>query len=256
VAPKRPALLPVELWEQLSEPLQVVISAMVDYYEQRIAKLEAEVRDLTARLDQNSQNSSKPPPSDGPHVKRKPPKPASGRKPGGQSGHTPHQRALVPVDKVDQVIACKPEQCRRCGEPLTGSDPQPWRQQVVELPPVQPQITEYQRHRLVCAQCGITTCGELPVGVLPTCYGPRLASVVALCTGGYRMSKRMVVSFCREVLGIELSAGEVCQIEQTVTQAIAPAVEEAAVYTCRVVMPILMRRRGENGGSGAGYGRW
>ena len=38
MTPKRPALLPVELWEQLSEPLQVVISAMVDYYEQRIAK--------------------------------------------------------------------------------------------------------------------------------------------------------------------------------------------------------------------------
>src|SRR5215510_12457699 len=44
------------------------------------------------------------------------------------------------------------------------------------------------------------------------------------------MSKRMVVSFCREVLGIEVSLGEICQIEQTVTQAITPAVEEAAVY--------------------------
>ena len=27
MTPKRPALLPVELWEQLSEPLQVVLSA-------------------------------------------------------------------------------------------------------------------------------------------------------------------------------------------------------------------------------------
>jgi transposase len=44
------------------------------------------------------------------------------------------------------------------------------------------------------------------------------------------MSKRMGVSFCREVLGIELSVGEICQIEQTVTKAVAPAVEEAAVY--------------------------
>ena len=69
------------------EPVQVVMSAMVEYYEQRIAKLEAEVRELTARLNQNSQNSSKPPSSDGPHVKRKPPKPPSGRKPGGQPGH-------------------------------------------------------------------------------------------------------------------------------------------------------------------------
>ena len=39
-----------------------------------------------------------------------------------------------------------------------------------------------------------------------------------------------MVSFCREVLGIEVSIGEICQIEQTVTNAVAPAVEEAAVY--------------------------
>ena len=230
MTPKRPALMPVELWEQRTEPLQIVINAMVDYYEQRIATLEAEVRELTARLNQTSQNSSKPPSSDGPHVKRKPPKPASGRKPGGQPGHTPHQRVVVPVDKVDEVVACKPAQCRRCGQPLTGSDPAPWRHQVVELPPVRPHLPEYQRHRLRCPGCGITTCGDLPAGVALTCYGPRLASVVALCTGGYRMSKRMVASFCREVLGITLCAGEICQIEQTVTQAVTPAVEEAAVY--------------------------
>src|SRR6185295_429905 len=91
-------------------------------------------------------------------------------------------------------------------------------------------IIEYQLHRLRCSGCGITTCGELPIGVFPTCYGPRLASIVALCTGGYRMSKRMAASFCREVLGIELSVGEICQIEQTVTKAVTPAVEEAAIY--------------------------
>ena len=230
MTPKRPAIVPVEVWEQAPEPVQVVMSAMVEYYEQRIAQLEAEVRELTARLNQTSQNSSKPPSSDGPHVKRKPPKPPSGRNPGGQPGHAPHQRTLVPIDQVEQVIPCKPEQCRRCGERLRGSDPQPWRHQVVELPPVRPHITEYQRHRLKCAHCGITTCGDLPVGVGPTYYGPRLAGVVALCTGGYRMSKRMVASFCRDVLGIELSLGEVSPIEQMVTSAVAPAVEEAAVY--------------------------
>ena len=117
---KRPAMVPVEVWEQAPEPVQVVMSAMVEYYEQRIAQLEAEVRALTARLNQNSQNSSKPPSSDGPHVKRKPPKHPSGRKPGGQLGHPPHQRSLMPVDQVDHVITCKPDQCRRCGEPLTG----------------------------------------------------------------------------------------------------------------------------------------
>jgi transposase len=70
----------------------------------------------------------------------------------------------------------------------------------------------------------------LSAGVSSTCYGPRLASVVALCTGSYRISKQMAASFCREVLVIELSLGEISQIEQTVTNAVRPAVEEAAVY--------------------------
>jgi transposase len=47
------------------------------------------------------------------------------------------------------------------------------------------------------------------------------------------MSKRRVTSFCRAVLGIELSVGEIGQIEQTVTQALAPAVEEAAASVQR-----------------------
>jgi transposase len=233
VTPKRPALLPLELWEQLPGALQGALSATVECYEQRIVTLEAEVRELRARLTQTSQNSSKPPSSDGPHVKRKPPKPPSGRKPGGQPGHPVHRRALMPIEAVDEVIACKPTHCRRCGRPVTGDDSHPWRQQVVEVPPVVPHVTEYELHRLGCAQCGIATCGELPAGVRAVCYGPRLASLVALCSGTYRMSKRMVASFCRDVLGVELSVGEICQIEQTVTRAVAPAVEEAAVYVQR-----------------------
>jgi transposase len=63
-----------------------------------------------------------------------------------------------------------------------------------------------------------------------TGYGPRLASVVALCTSAYRMSKRMVVNFCTEVWGIPLALGEVCRVEQTVAQAVAPAVQAARQY--------------------------
>src|SRR5262249_5704012 len=150
VTPKKPALLPADLWEQLAPPLQVVISAMVTHSEPRIAALEAQVRELRAQLQQNSQNSSRPPSSDGPHVKRKPPKPPSGRTPGGQPGHEPHYRALVPLEQVSEGIASKPQPGRRRGGPLSGTDPAPWRQQVVEVPPLHPPITEYQLHRLAC----------------------------------------------------------------------------------------------------------
>ena len=62
--------------------------------------LEAQVARLTAQLNQNSTNSSKPPSSDPPGVSRQAKAP-SGRKPGGQPGHQRNMRELVPVKQVD-----------------------------------------------------------------------------------------------------------------------------------------------------------
>jgi transposase len=218
--------IPVELWEQIPPHVQAVLWVVLDRYEARIVSLEAEVVELKARLNQSSQNSSKPPSSDGPHVKRKPPRPSSGRKRGGQPGHRAHHRTLVPVEHVNGVVVCTPMHCRRCGRELQGRDPQPHRHQVVELPPSIPHVTEYQQHRLACGHCGVTTCGELPQGVPATGDGPRLSSIVALCSGAYRMSKRMIAHFSREVWGIPLSLGEVCALEQVVRRAVQEPVDE------------------------------
>ena len=49
-----------------------------------------------------------------------------------------------------------------------GRDAQPLRHQVCEVPPVAVEVREDQLHRLVCGQCGRTTCGTLPVGVSGT----------------------------------------------------------------------------------------
>jgi transposase len=222
--------LPQELWDRIPAELQAALWVLVDGYERRIAVLEAEVAELKERLNQNSQNSSQPPSADGPRVKRKPPRPPSGRKRGAQPDHSWHPRTVVPLEQVTEVVVCKPAHCRRCGRGLHGTDPQPLRHQVVEVPLPRPQIIEYQLQRLVCGRCGITTCGGLPPGVPATSYGPRLASLIALCGGAYRMSKRMIVSFCADVLGVPLALGAVCQVEQTVAKALDPPVQEAQSY--------------------------
>jgi transposase len=179
--------LPKELWDRIPPEVQVALQGLSEGYEQRIATLEADLAALKSRGTQNSQNSSRPPSSDGPEVKRRPPQEPSGRKRGGQPGHPPHRRALVPPEQVQVVIPCPPQQCRRCGEPLQGSAPTPWRHQVTEIPVPTPQVTAYQGHRLRCPRCGVTTCGSLPPGVPALSSGPRLASLVALCSGAYRM---------------------------------------------------------------------
>jgi hypothetical protein len=70
----------------------------------------------------------------------------------------------------------------------------------------------------------------LPAGVPSSSYGPRLASLVGLCSGAYRMSQCMVATFCTEVLGVSLALGEVCQVEQTVAAALVSPVREARAY--------------------------
>lgn len=224
--------LPQELWNRIPADVQAAVLALVEKYEQTIARLERRVSDLEAQLGQNSSNSSRPPSSDPPStVKRCPPRPPSGRKRGGQPGHPRHQRPLVPLDQVQTVVICKPPVCRRCGSALKGDDPAPRRHQVVDLPPIQPQVTEYQLHRLPCACCGgLTTEAAVPVGVPTGSFGAGLQSVLALASGVYRMSKRVVQSFAEDVLHIEISLGEVVALEQATATALDAPVAEAREF--------------------------
>ena len=154
----------------------------------RIAELQAQLEELRARIEElqrqgkgrTPQNSSLPPSTQHPHARPQPPRRKSKRKRGGQPGHGKHERPLIPTEDCDRVETLKPEECRRCGDKLSGTDPQPLRHQVWELPEIEPHVTEYQRHRLTCPGCGETTCAELPVGVPQGQSGPRLMAFTAL----------------------------------------------------------------------------
>ena len=153
------------------------------------------------------QNSSLPPSTQHPHAKPASPKRKSKKKRGGQPGHEKHERPLIPTDQCDDVQPLKPTECRRCGEKLSGSDPEPLRHQVWELPEIKPHVTEYQRHRLVCPCCGETTCAELPAGVPQGQAGPRLMAFVALLMAYYRQSKRRTAEFLETMLAATLLPG-------------------------------------------------
>jgi transposase len=134
------------------------------------------------------------------------------------------------VDDVDAVVVIKPEQCTHCQAPLWGDDPTPWRHQVIEIPPIKPVVTEYQWHQLVCPACGEITRAAWPAEVPSGTYGPRVQATVALCTGAYRLSKRMTQQMMEEVFGIPMSVGTISPLEQATTEALAAPVEEARTY--------------------------
>jgi transposase len=215
ITPEQLAALPPEI--------RALFQAVVDYYEQRVAELKSEL----AALKKTPRNSSLPPSSEHPHAKPASPRKASGKKPGGQPGHPKHERSLIPTDQCSKVMTLKPSCCRRCHQALPpGSDPEPLRHQVWDLPEIRPLVTEYQLHRLAC-DCGATTCAELPAGVPKGQAGPQLIALVALLMGCFKQSKRRVALFLEQVLNQPCSAGWVVKLQNQATDALTPPYEEA-----------------------------
>lgn len=197
---------------------------------QRVEQLEAENRDLKARLRRNSTNSSQPPSTDPPNHKRKPPEPKSGRKRGGQPGHPRHERPLVPPEQVDEFIDCRPPRCAACDAPLAGDDPEPLRRQVAELPPIQPYVSEYRLHTLTCRHCGGRTTGTQPPGSPTGAFGPRLSAMVGLLSGVYRLGKRPVRQLLNDLFGLSISTGMICKLQRRAAMLLAPAYDELCLH--------------------------
>ncbi len=224
--------IPQNLWEQTPPEVRAylgTLEAHVVALEASVHTLQEEVCALREQLNQTSRNSSRPPSSDPPQSER-PRRPRGTRRRGGQPGHPGHTRPLLPVEDVDEVVVLKPEQCRGCQVPLVGDDPTPFRHQVIEIPPLQPVVTEYQWHQLVCPECGERTRAPWPTGIPSGTYGPRVHATVALCTGSYRLSKRTTQQAMEDLFGVPMSVGTISQSEQTTTEVLAESVEEARAY--------------------------
>jgi transposase len=240
------AALPPDIWARTPPEAQAYIRVL----EVRVAALESEMQALHEQLQQTSQNSSRPPSSDPPQHQRRW-RPRSKRRRGGQPGHPGHTRTLLPVEAVDEVVVLKPVQCTSCSALLSGEDPTPWRHQVIELPPIKPIVTEYQWHQLMCPACGEVTRAAWPAGVPSGTYGPRVQATVALCTGAYRLSKRLTRQMLDDVFGVPMSVGTISPLEQSTTVAVATPVEEARTYVHKQAVTHLDETSWRQGGKHA-----
>jgi transposase len=207
---------------------------------QEIAEAEKKIADLERQLalrQRNSTNSSKPPSSDGLAGAQRPrgcpqkKKTQRRRKPGGQKGHPGHFRPLVPVEQVQHVVDLFPDRCQGCQQ-LLPADPaermtegEPGRYQVTELPPLQPDTTEYRRHKVVCGDCGEVTQAALPVEVRGQ-FGPRLTALIAYLTVVCRVPRRLVRDLLDSVLGIALSLGSTQKAWEETSAAVAQPYQE------------------------------
>src|SRR5262245_20632640 len=198
-----PASISVEDWAATPLEVRQFVGAFVSvqlHYQQLIRQLQQEnaalhqrVSELEARLNQHSQNSSKPPSSDPPSAPPRPPRVSRGRKPGGQAGHPRHDRPDPDPDQIDHVRAHYPAVCPTCHGPVANLRRDACAvhtQYVWELPVVRPEITAHQYHTVCCPGCGGLVTADRPADVPPGAFGPRTAAAITILHGDYHLSDR------------------------------------------------------------------
>ena len=136
--------VPKEDWESTPVSVRELVVKLVKENKklrEKVGQLEARLSQVEERLNQNSKNSSRPPSKDEAGEKReKRSNQTEGRKRGGQKGHQGNQRYLYKPEECKQIEEIKPQACSHCGKELKGEDENPYRHQVVEIPPVKPQV--------------------------------------------------------------------------------------------------------------------
>lgn len=141
----------------------VELEAEVAHLRAENAHLQAENTELRRRLGMNSQNSHKPPSSDGYRKKRVQPAMPKGEKraPGGQVGHK--GKTLRQVEKPDKVQVHLPEHCGICGRAVVADEPHQVisKRQVFDLPEPKLAVTEHRLGEIEC--CGQRQRGGISV---------------------------------------------------------------------------------------------
>ena len=201
----------------------------------RVVELEASLSAAFSRISalesllskqsilKTSSNSHKPPSMDlnrkNQSLREKSDKPV-----GGQLGHEGHN--LKMTDSPDEVERLYPNFCNRCGSSLTGADfKMESRRQVVDIPPLRPFTTEFQRFGTVC-NCGHHQLATFPDGVDNHIqYGPNIQSMVVYNSCYQFLPFARLQDFFKKVCHLNISKGTIENILRRTAQKAAPAYE-------------------------------
>jgi len=145
----------------------------IDNLTEENSKLKERVQSLENQTKTNSNNSSKPPSSDGLKKKTKSLRKPSGKKPGGQHGHK--GSTLKQAENPDEIIKHTVDKCSKCGSSLGDVPVERYIiRQVIDLPEIKVKVTEHRAEVKKCT-CGHISKAEFPEGITqPVQYGTKI----------------------------------------------------------------------------------
>ena len=236
------------LWELMTEEQRLWFLSTLDIKEkltqseEKLAQSEEKVRRLTgeleklrqkeaeqtARLNQDSTNSHKPPSSDNPakdkKKQRRTKRKGGQRSPGGQKGHKGNRRNL-PMEEVTSLHNLIPGACCACMRSLSQEDSvgKPRPHQVFELPKIEMEVIHYNLHRCRCPDCGEYTQAQ-PPQEHRSGQGPNLTAFIGLCTAAFRLPRRLLQGLLKAMTGRSISLGAIQACWERCGKAVSPSV--------------------------------
>ena len=206
----------------------------IQLLQELVSQLKEQVKTLQERLAKDSHNSSLPPSSDRftRQNKSRSLRKKSGKKAGGQLGHP--GATLQMSEEPDDVIALPVTQCQHCQADLAPIAPTTLeRRQVVDVPPVRLQVTEYQGEWKQCPHCRGYTSATFPPEVKASVqYGPRVGAMAVYLLMQHHLPWARTCGVLADLLGIKLSEGTLASLLQRTADTLVPVetqIKEALV---------------------------
>lgn len=179
-----------------------------------VKQLQDTIKELQRQLNQNSQNSSKPPSSDGykkpkPHSLRK----KSGKPQGGQKGH-PGTHMAIPhnPDEIQKHLPKKCLHCSRLNECILNGHVLSCGEKRYEVNTViTTKVTEHQSVQVSsCPNSGEALSGEFPEGIRAYVqYGDSVSVLAGLLSTYGAVSTMRIHVLLGSLLGVSLSTGTI-----------------------------------------------
>lgn len=212
---------------------------IIERQAEMIARLETRITELERQVNKNSQNSHRPPSSDGlTKVRRtKSERSSTTRSTGGQPGHPGHHLSFSLHPDVQEVHPLT--NCPSCGDslaslPIVGYQ----KRQVWDLPPLSLQVTEHQAEQKICPCCQKKVTATFPSHVTHSVqYGTRIQALLAYLHHAQLLPYARTVELFRDVFHHSISEGTIANVVRRAYEALAPL--EQIIKETVLVSPVL-----------------
>ena len=186
------------------------------------------IAQLEKRLGLNSQNSSKPPSSEGftKPQRTQSLRKSTGKKSGGQLG--PQGHTLNQVSDPDKIIKHLPPQfCDQCGCDVQSQKVVcVHKRQVFEIPKPSMEVTEHQVLVKQCPHCQSKVKGQFPQGVnTPVSYGERIKAVCVYLSHQHFLPEERLSQLLSDLFGCNLTGKTIANINDLAATKMSTTVE-------------------------------